>query len=151
MGFCTDEEYEEFLTICPGWERALISSGITLIKYFLVVSPEQQLKRFEARINDPCKQWKLSPMDVRARDNWYSYSKAYDRMFDATDTEDSPWNLVHSDSKKKARINCIRHLLSQIPYKSVKRETVKLPPLQDAEGFDSDAMFAKRNFVPEEF
>ncbi|MGB1129691.1 MAG: polyphosphate kinase 2 [Haloferula sp.] len=151
MGFCSDEEYEEFLYICPGWERALIRSGITLIKYFLVVSPEQQLKRFEARIKDPLKQWKLSPMDVKARDHWYDYSKAYDRMFDETDTEDSPWNLVRSDDKKRARLNCISHLLKQIPYKEVGHKKVKLPPLQEANGFDVDAMFEKRRFVKERY
>ena len=151
MGFCSDEEYEEFLKICPGWEAALIRSGIILIKYFLVVSPDEQLKRFEARIEDPLKQWKLSPMDMKARDHWFDYSKAYDRMFDETDTEMSPWNLVRSDDKKKARLNCITHLLKQVPYKEIKSPKVKLPPLQDADGFDVDAMFAKRKFVDEKF
>lgn len=149
MGFCTDDQYEEFLRICPGWEEALIRSGITLVKYFLVVSPEQQLKRFESRIEDPLKQWKLSPMDMRARDHWYDYSKAYDRMFDETDTKKSPWNLVRSDSKKRARLNCISHLLKQIPYRDLDAPEVKLPPLQDADGFDVDAMFEKRTFVDE--
>ncbi|MGE9271638.1 MAG: polyphosphate kinase 2, partial [Verrucomicrobiales bacterium] len=121
MGFCSEEEYEEFFKNCPGWESALIRSGIILIKYFLVVSPDEQLKRFESRISDPTKQWKLSPMDVRARDHWYDYSRAYDRMFDETDTEDAPWHLVRSDDKKKARLNCINHLLEQIPYHKISR------------------------------
>jgi polyphosphate kinase 2 len=151
MGFCTDEQYEEFFRICPGWERALIGSGIILIKYFLVVSPKQQLKRFEARISDRTKQWKLSPLDVKARDHWYDYSRGYDRMFDETDTAEAPWNLVKADDKKKARLNCITHLLDQIPFKQVEPPTVELPPLQDPDGFDTDAMFAKRKFVREAF
>ncbi|MEM7145269.1 MAG: polyphosphate kinase 2 [Verrucomicrobiota bacterium] len=151
MGFCTEEEYEEFFLICPGWEMALVRADIILIKYFLVVSPDEQLKRFESRIEDPTKQWKLSPMDVKARDHWYDYSKAYDRMFNATDTKHAPWHLVRTDDKKRGRLNCITHLLDQIPYKDLPAPDVKLPPLQDSKGISDEAVLKTRQFVPEKF
>ncbi len=149
MGFCTEEDYEEFLLICPGWEMALTRADIILIKYFLVVSPEQQLKRFQSRIEDGTKQWKLSPMDVKARDHWYDYSKAYNAMFSTTDTQHAPWNLIHSDNKKRARINCISHLLEQIPYEEIPHEKVKLPPLQDSHGLSDETILKGRKFIPE--
>ncbi len=151
MGFCSEEEYEEFLLMCPAWEMALIRSEIRLIKYFLVVSPEEQLKRFESRIEEPTKQWKLSPMDLHARDKWYDYSRAYDRMFTATDTTHAPWNLVRSDDKKRARLNCINHLLAQIPYEGFEPIDVELPPLQDRNGCSDEVMLKERNFVDERF
>ena len=151
MGFCTHEEYEEFLLMCPSWEMGLIRSEIRLIKYFLVVGPDQQLERFESRIEDPTKQWKLSPLDVKARTHWYDYSRAYDRMFTATDTSHAPWHLVRSDDKKRARLNCISHLLEQIPYEDVPKKKVDLPPLQDSKGFSDELVLKERNFVEEKF
>ena len=151
MGFCSQDEYEEFLLACPGWEKALVRAGIILIKYFLVVSPDEQLKRFESRINNPAKHWKLSPMDVKARDHWYDYSRAYERMFNVTDTRHAPWHLVHSDNKKKARLNCISHLLDQIPYEHVPDEEVILPPLQKSNGISDEVILKDRSFVPERF
>ena len=151
MGFCSDEEYQEFLLVCPGWEMALIRSGIILLKYFLVVSPEQQLKRFKSRVKDPRKQWKLSPMDVKARSHWYDYSRAYDQMFNATDTKHAPWTLVDSNDKKKARLNCISHILEQIPYRDLPEKKVDLGDLQDSKGFSDEMIFKERSFVPEKF
>jgi len=151
MGFCSQEEYEEFLLMCPAWEMALIRSGIQLIKYFLVVGPEQQLERFESRIEDPTKQWKLSPMDLKARTHWYDYSRAYDRMFTATDTSHAPWHLVRSDDKKKARLNCISHLVESIPYETLPAPEVELPPLQESRGFTDEVLLKERQFVPERF
>ncbi len=151
MGFCTNEEYEVFLLMCPGWEMALVRAGILLIKYFLVVSPEQQLKRFQSRIEDGTKQWKLSPMDVKARDHWYDYSKAYNHMFNVSDTQHAPWNLIRSDNKKRARLNCISHLLDQIPYKEIPHEKVKLPPLQSSDGISDETILKGRKFLPEKF
>lgn len=151
MGFCTDEDYEEFLLICPGWEMALVRADIILIKYFLVVSPELQLKRFHSRIEDPTKQWKLSPMDVKARDHWYDYSRAYNAMFSSTDTQQAPWHLVQADDKKRARLNCITHLLEQIPYEEIPHEEVELPPLQNPHGLSDETILQGRSFVPEKF
>ena len=127
MGFCSDKEYINFLQTCPDFERMLISSGIQLIKYWFSVSPEEQIKRFQGRIDDPTKGWKLSPMDLEAVNRWDDYSKAKDKMLEHTDTESSPWYLVESDNKKKARINCIIHLLSLVEYSEVEHEEIKLP------------------------
>ena len=127
MGFCSDKEYINFLQTCPEFERMLISSGIQLIKYWFSVSPEEQIKRFQGRIDDPTKGWKLSPMDLESVNRWDDYSKAKDKMLEHTDTESSPWYLVESDNKKKARINCISHLLSLVEYSEVEHEEIKLP------------------------
>ncbi len=127
MGFCSDKEYINFLQTCPDFERMLISSGIQLIKYWFSVSPEEQIKRFQGRIDDPTKGWKLSPMDLESVNRWDDYSKAKDKMLEHTDTESSPWYLVESDNKKKARINCISHLLSIVEYSEVEHEEIKLP------------------------
>ena len=127
MGFCSDKEYINFLQTCPDFERMLISSGIQLIKYWFSVSPEEQIKRFQGRIDDPTKGWKLSPMDLESVNRWDDYSKAKDKMLEHTDTESSPWYLVESDNKKKARINCISHLLSLVEYSEVEHEEIKLP------------------------
>lgn len=127
MGFCSDKEYINFLQTCPDFERMLISSGIQLIKYWFSVSPEEQIKRFQGRIDDPTKGWKLSPMDLESVNRWDDYSIAKDKMLEHTDTESSPWYLVESDNKKKARINCISHLLSLVEYSEVEHEEIKLP------------------------
>lgn len=127
MGFCTDKEYINFLQTCPEFERMLISSGIQLIKYWFSVSAEEQIKRFQGRIDDPTKGWKLSPMDLESVNRWDEYSEAKDNMLEHTDTETSPWHLVESDNKKKARVNCISHLLDLIDYSEVSHEEITLP------------------------
>ncbi|MEX0620190.1 MAG: polyphosphate kinase 2 [Solirubrobacterales bacterium] len=131
MGFCTDDEYQEFMRSAPRFERMLQRSGIILLKYWLSISDEEQEKRFKARIKDPSKQWKLSPMDIEARARWVDYAQAKDEMFEYTDTRQTPWFVVDTDSKKTARLNLINHLLEQVPYKSVKQDKVKLPPRQE--------------------
>ena len=128
MGFCTDEEYQEFLRSCPEFERMLIRSGIILIKYWFSVSDEEQERRFQNRIHDPTKRWKLSPMDLESRAKWVEYSKAKDTMFAYTDVKQSPWYVVGADDKKRARLNCISHLLSMIPYEDLTPEPLELPP-----------------------
>jgi polyphosphate kinase 2 len=130
MGFCTNDEYEEFLRSCPEFERMLIRSGIILIKYWFSVSDHEQEKRFQDRIKDPAKRWKISPMDVESRDKWVEYSIAKDKMFSYTDTKQSPWYVVEADDKKRARLNCIAHLLSLIPYEDLTPGPLKLPPLK---------------------
>ena len=129
MGFCTNDEYEEFLRSCPEFERMLIRSGIILIKYWFSVSDEEQERRFQDRISDPTKQWKISPMDIESRDKWVEYSMAKDKMFSYTDTKQSPWFVVEADDKRRARLNCIHHLLSRIPYEKIEQKAIKLPPL----------------------
>jgi len=130
MGFCTKEEYKEFLRACPLFEEMLIKSGIILIKYWFSVSDEEQERRFKERINNPIKRWKLSPMDLKSREYWVEYSRAKDAMLEHTDTEQSPWHVVNADNKKKARLNCISHFLSQIPYTEIARPKIKLKPRQ---------------------
>jgi polyphosphate kinase 2 len=131
MGFCTDEEYEEFMRTCPQIERALIRSGMFLIKYWLSVSDEEQERRFQARIKDPGKRWKLSPMDLKARAHWVDYSEAKDQMFAYTDTKESPWYVVDAEDKRTARLNLIAHLLSMIPYEPIPTRKIELPPRQE--------------------
>lgn len=135
MNFCTEEEYREFLRSCPEFEKMLIRSGILLIKYWFSVSDEEQEKRFQARIDDPTKRWKLSPMDMKSRSMWVEYSKAKDEMFAYTDTKQSPWYVVNADDKKRARLNCISHLLGMIPYEDLTPEPIKLPPRQHDTGY----------------
>ena len=130
MGFCTDDEYEEFMRTCPQFERILQRAGIVLLKYWLSVSDDEQERRFKARLNDPSKRWKLSSIDLEARARWVDYAEAKDDMFAYTDTRDSPWFVVAADDKRTARLNLIAHLLDQIPYKGVDRKPVKLPPRQ---------------------
>jgi polyphosphate kinase len=130
MGFCTNDEYEEFLRSCPEFERMLLRSGIILVKYWFSVSDHEQEKRFSERISDPTKRWKISPMDVESRDKWVEYSMAKDKMFSYTDTKQSPWYVVEADDKKRARLNCISHLLSLIPYEDLTPKPIKLPPLK---------------------
>jgi len=148
MKFCTEKELREFFVTCPEFERMLIRSGIILIKYWFSVSDDEQERRFEARIDDPTKRWKLSPMDLKSREKWVEYSKAKDEMFEHTDLPDSPWWVVEADDKKKARLNCISHLLSMIPYKDLTPKPIKLPPRQDKSKYKRPPL-AEQNFVPE--
>jgi polyphosphate kinase len=151
MGFCTKEQHERFLEVCPFFERQMRSSGIILIKYWLEVGQKEQERRFKARINDPLRQWKLSPMDMESWKRWYEYSRARDSMLKATDTEDNPWYIIHSDNKKSARLNCIAHFLSLIPYKQVAQEKIKLPPRKTKDKFDDQINLTGRHFVPEKY
>src|SRR5437667_4192519 len=148
MGFCTDEEYQEFLRSCPEFERMLVRSGIVLVKYWFSVSDAEQERRFQARINDPTKRWKLSPMDLQSRSRWLDYSKAKDEMFAHCDIKQAPWYVVHADDKKRARLNCITHLLSLIPYRDLTPEAIKLPPRQADQGYVRPPM-TDQTFVPE--
>jgi polyphosphate kinase 2 len=148
MGFCTDEEYGEFMRSCPEFERMLVRSGTILIKYWFSVSDEEQERRFRARIDDPTKRWKLSPMDMESRSRWSEYSHAKDDMFKYTDTKQSPWYVVHSDDKKRARLNCITHLLSLIPYEDLTPDPIKLPPRQEDTGYVRPPI-TDQTFVPE--
>lgn len=148
MGFCTDEEYREFLRSCPEFERMLIRSGIRLIKYWFSVSDDEQEKRFQNRIKDPTKRWKLSPMDLESRSKWVEYSKAKDEMFKYTDIKQAPWYVVNADVKKKARLNCISHLLSQFDYEDRTPPRIKLPPRQSDGGYLRPPM-DDQTFVPE--
>lgn len=150
MGFCTDEEYLEFLRSCPEFERMLVRSGIILIKYWFSVSDHEQEKRFQDRINDPTKRWKLSPMDVESRDKWVEYSKAKDEMFAHCDIKQAPWWVVHADDKKRARLNCISHLLSQIPYEDLTPEPIKLKPRKEDNSYVRPPI-TDQNFVPEKY
>jgi len=151
MGFCTKEEYHRFLEICPAIEKYFVDSGITLIKYWLEVGKKEQQRRFEARIQDPLRQWKLSPMDLESFRRWYDYSRARDRMLEATDSKHAPWYIVHSNDKKRARLNCISHLLSLFPYGKVPREKVKLPKRSNKKRYDDEASLKGRRFVPEKY
>jgi polyphosphate kinase len=151
MGFCTKEEYRRFLELCPEVERFIVDGGIQLIKYWLEVGNDEQERRFEARINDPLRQWKLSPMDLPSRSRWYDYSHARDKMLEATDTTYAPWYILRSDNKKQARLNCISHLLSLIPYEKVAQEKVKLPRRSKKGAYDDQASLEGRNFVPEKY
>jgi len=135
MGFCSDEQVKRFLTLTPGVERAMVESGIVLLKYWLEVSQEEQTRRLEARIDDGRKIWKLSPMDLKSYSRWYDYSRARDEMFNATDTSWAPWYVAHSDDKKRARLNIISHLLKHIPYEEPLREKVKLPKRQSPDSY----------------
>ena len=148
MGFCTEEEYREFLRSCPEFERMLIRSGILLIKYWFSVSDEEQERRFQDRLSDPVKRWKLSPMDMESRARWVEYSRAKDEMFRYTDIKQAPWYVVPADNKKRARLNCISHLLSLIPYKDLKPEPVELPPRQKDKGYIRPPI-TDQTFVPE--
>jgi polyphosphate kinase 2 (PPK2 family) len=135
MGFCPEEEVARFLRLAPLVERAMVDSGIILLKYWLEVGQEEQTRRIESRINDPRKVWKLSPMDLKSYSRWYEYSRARDEMFAATSTEFAPWHVADSNDKKRARLNIISHLLEQIPYGSPPREPVVLPPREKRRGY----------------
>lgn len=151
MGFCTKKQYRKFLELCPLVEKYITEGGIQLIKVWLEVSDKEQKARFEARIDDPMRQWKLSPMDLPSRSRWFEYSRARDRMLDATDTRHAPWHILPSDDKKRARLNCIRHILDCIPYKKVKRERVKLPKRSMKGAYDDVASIKDRRFVREAY
>jgi len=150
MGFCTDEEYWDFLRSCPNFESMLIRSGIILVKYWFSVSDKEQEKRFIQRINDPTRRWKISPMDVESRQKWVEYSKAKDEMFAYTDTKQSTWYVVEADDKRRARLNCISHLLSLIPYEDVPRENIILPPLEKDKAYVRPPM-SEQTFVPDKY
>jgi polyphosphate kinase 2 len=151
MGFCSKHEYRRFLQLCPTVEKYIVYGGVILIKYWLEVGQKEQHRRFEARIKDPLRQWKLSPMDLESFRRWYQYSRARDRMLEATDTKHAPWHIIRSDDKKKARLNCISHLLSLFPYGRVPREKVKLPKRSNKKRYDDEASLKERNFVPEKY
>jgi polyphosphate kinase 2 len=148
MGFCTEAEYQEFLRSCPQFERMLVRSGIILIKYWFSVSDDEQEKRFQDRIHDRRKRWKLSDIDIRSRERWVEYSKAKDDMFAYTDIKQASWYVVDADDKRKARLNCIHHLLSLIPYKDLTPEPIKLPPRGDDKGYIRPPI-TDQTFVPE--
>jgi polyphosphate kinase 2 (PPK2 family) len=147
MGFCTEAQHSRFLVLCPQFERAVIDDGIILVKFWLEVSDEEQERRFEARIKDPLRQWKLSPMDLSSRGKWYEYSRARDIMLKATDTDFAPWTIVPSDDKKRARLNCIRHLLEIIPHKDAPRVKIKLPKRSTKGAYDDVASLKGLRFV----
>ena len=151
MGFCTPEQHDKFLEVCPEFEKYIVDGGIILLKYWMEVGKKEQERRFEARIKDPLRQWKLSPMDLESFRRWYEFSRARDQMLAATDTKHAPWYLVRSDDKKKARLNCISHLLTAIPYGKAPREKVKLPKRKNKNAYDDQAPLKKRRFVPEKY
>src|SRR5215510_509255 len=151
MGFCTKEQHREFLDLCPEVEKYIVNAGIKLIKIWLEVSDKEQKRRFEARMDDPLRQWKLSPMDLPSRAKWFEYSRARDMMMRATDTKWAPWYILRSDDKKRARLNCLRHILNLMPYKKVEREKVKLPKRSMKGEYDDQASLRGRKFVPEKF
>ena len=150
MGFCTESEYQEFLRSCPEFERMIIRSGIKLIKYWFSVSDDEQEKRFQARLKEPTKRWKLSPMDLESREKWEEYSKAKDEMFAYTDIKQAPWFVVEANDKKRARLNCISHLLSIIPYEDLTPAPIELPPRKKKKGYIRPP-FTDQTFVPEKY
>ncbi len=151
MGFCTPEQSERFLELCPEVEKMIVDGGITLLKFWLEVSDDEQRERFEARIDDPRRQWKLSPVDLPGREKWFEYSRARDRMFEMTDTDFAPWVILRSDDKKRARLNCITHILSRIPYKKIKRDKVEIPKRSMKNAYDDQASLKGRKFIEEVF
>jgi polyphosphate kinase 2 len=151
MGFCTPEQHKRFLELCPVVEKFVVDGGIRLLKIWLEVSQEEQERRFKARVEDPIRQWKLSPMDVESFDRWYDYSKARDLMLEHTDVPHSPWFLVDSNDKKRARLNIVSHILAQIPYKRVDREKVKLPGRSDKRKYDDSEVPKRHRYVAEKY
>jgi polyphosphate kinase 2 len=151
MGFCTKAQHGRFLKVCPEYERYIVDDGIQLLKYWLEVSQEEQKRRFEARITDPLRQWKLSPTDLCSRSRWFEYSRARDIMFAATDTKYAPWHIVPADDKRRARLNCISHLLGQIPYKKIARKKVMLPERSKRGAYNDVATLKGRHFVPAKY
>ena len=151
LGFCSPEQHRRFLDLCPEIERYVVSSGIRLIKYWLEVDDKEQERRFLARINDPLRQWKLSPTDLFSRSKWYEYSRARDLMLQATDTEIAPWYMVRSDDKRRTRLNCISHFLSLLPYERKQAKKVKLPKRSQKGAYDDQATLQGRRFIPEKY
>jgi polyphosphate kinase len=147
MGFCSPAQHKRFLKLCPIFEQFMVNGGITLIKLWLEVSNDEQARRFEARIKDPMRQWKLSPMDLPSRERWYDYSRARDKMLKATDTKVAPWYILRSDDKKTARLNAIAHILRQVPYKKLPQQTIQLPKRSPKGAYDDQASIKRRNFV----
>ena len=150
MGFCTEQEYQEFMRSCPEFERMLVRAGIILVKYWFSVSDDEQERRFQARATDPMRRWKLSPMDMKSREKWVDYSRAKDEMFRYTDIKQAPWYVVNADDKRRARLNCISHLLSLIPYEDTTPEPITLPPRQPDAGYVRPPL-TDQTFVPERF
>ena len=151
MEFCTSEQHENFLKLCPIFEKYVVDAGIILVKYWLEVGQEEQERRFEARIKDPLRQWKLSPMDLESFRRWYEFSRARDQMLEATDTKHAPWHIVRTDDKRTARLNCISHLLSMISYGKAPREKVKLPKRKNKDRYDDQTPLKERHFIPEKY
>jgi len=151
MGFCTKDQHRRFLEICPALEKQIVDNGIRLIKYWLEVSNKEQKRRFEARIDDRMRQWKLSAMDLPSRERWYDYSRARDLMLEATDTDFAPWYIVRSDDKKRARLNIISHFLGLLPYEAPKRDKVKLPSREKKHAYDDEATIKDRRWIEEKF
>jgi len=151
MGFCSKEQYKRFLRLCPLFEQQVVDSGIQLVKFWLEVGNKEQERRFNARVDDPLRQWKLSAMDLPSRAKWYEYSLARDAMFKTTDRSFAPWHIVRSDDKRRARLNCIAHLLTLIPHKKIKRPRVKIPKRSSKHAYDDEASIARRRFVPERY
>lgn len=151
MGFCTKEQHQQFLELCPTVEQYIVDGGIHIIKIWLEVSDEEQKRRFEARLDDPLRQWKLSAMDLPSRSKWFEYSRARDVMLAATDTKHAPWYILNSDDKRRARLNCIRHILSLVPHKDVPREKVKVPKRATKGAYDDKSSLKGRRFVPEKY
>jgi polyphosphate kinase 2 len=151
MGFCTAEQHQRFLELCPQIEKHIVDGGIRLIKIWLEVGKDEQERRFRARIDDPLRQWKLSPMDIESYRRWYDYSRARDMMLEKTDSEHAPWHIVRSDDKRRARLNCIAHILKSIPFEKIPKAKVKLPKRSDKERYDDDSTLAGRRFVPERY
>jgi polyphosphate kinase len=149
MGFCTDEQYRRFLKVCPEFELFIVDGGIQLVKYWLEVSEEEQKRRFIARIEDPLRQWKLSPTYLCSRSKWFEYSRPRDAMFKAANTNFAPWYIVPSDDKRRARLNCIRHLLNLVPYKKVPQKKVKLPDRIMDDAYDDQASLKGVQFIAE--
>ncbi len=150
MGFCTEKQYQEFFRTCPEFERMLVRSGIILIKYWFSVSDDEQERRFQSRIDDRTKRWKLSPIDLASREKWIEYSIAKDEMFKYTDIKQAPWYVVNADNKKRARLNCISHILSIIPYEDLTPKPIELPPRQDDKGYVRPP-FTDQTFVPDNY
>jgi len=151
MGFCNQQECERFLELCPEFEKYIVDGGIILVKFWLEVSDKEQKRRFEARISDPLRQWKLSPMDLPSRSRWFDYSRARDEMLEATDTKHAPWYILRTDDKRRARLNCIAHLLSLIPYKSIPQPKVKLPKRSMKGAYDDQKSMKGRKSVPAKY
>jgi polyphosphate kinase 2 len=151
MGFCSKTQYENFLQVCPAVEQVIVANGIQLIKLWLEVGQDEQTRRMSARIDDPLRQWKLSPMDLESWPRWYEYSRARDRMLEVTDTKHAPWYILRSDDKRRARLNCLTHILKLIPYRRVPREEVKLPKRWTKHRYDDQASLRGRRFVAEKY
>jgi polyphosphate kinase 2 len=151
LGFCSKEQHRRFLELCPLFEKQIVEGGVRLLKYWLEVGPREQKKRFQARIEDPLRQWKLSPTDMESRRKWYEYSRARDMMLDATDTEWAPWHIVDSNDKKRARLALIAHLLGQIPYEKVKREKVEMAARSKKHAYDDEAPMKDRRWIAQTY